>query len=102
MSTRTAEFDVNSEVLKWARINAGLKELQEAEKRTKISAEDLSSWENGSAKPSFADLKKIAESYKTPLAVFFLSEPPTSDAKPKDFRTIGSKDHKEISFKTTL
>ena len=31
-----------------------------------------------------------------------MSEPPTSDSLPKDYRTLGSKDHKELSFKARL
>src|ERR1700692_754608 len=102
MSTNARdEFDVSPKVLLWARTNAGLA-LEEATQKSSVTEEDLSAWEQRSQQPSFADLKKLSDAYKTPLAVFFLSEPPTSDAQPKDYRTFDSKAHKDLSFKTVL
>jgi Zn-dependent peptidase ImmA (M78 family) len=46
----------------------------------------VSSWEAGDARPTIAQLRKAAEVYKRPLAVFFLAEPPTTFDTLRDFR----------------
>jgi Zn-dependent peptidase ImmA (M78 family) len=43
-------------------------------------------WEAGTAVPTIAQLRKATEVYKRPLAVFFLSTPPTDFDAMRDFR----------------
>jgi len=93
-------------VIAWARTNAGLDVDETVEKfgtsSRHIEKSLLLAWESGAVSPSFSDVKRLSEIFKTPLAVFFLSEPPSTDQKPQDYRTLGSKDHKGLSFKTNL
>lgn len=62
-------------LLTWARERAGLP-LADAAAKVDIELERLQQWEQGTDRPSIAQLRKIGEVYKRPLAVFFLSEPP--------------------------
>ena len=93
-------IDINPELLKWARIEAGLS-LQEAAERAKVTAprqkkgedrlspEDrLASWEQGIETPSLNQLESIAEAYRRPLLTFFLPEPPVKVEMLADFRTL--------------
>lgn len=67
-----------------------------------VTPELIRGWENGSAEPTFVQVKKLAEIYKRPLAVFFLNSPPQEKENPPDLRTIGSKDHKTLSPEALL
>jgi Zn-dependent peptidase ImmA (M78 family) len=62
-----------------------------------IDIHTIEQWEDGIATPTFADVKKLAQLYKRPLAVFFLDSPPDTKTTPPDHRTIGSEDNKDIS-----
>lgn len=72
-------------VLRWARESIGLSD-QLAAKRISVSAQKLKAWERGSSRPTFAQLRKAADVYKRPLAVFFLDSPPLDVTTPPDFR----------------
>ena len=75
-------------MLRWARGSAGL-ELEEAARKLGVKSERLAGWEGGGARPSFTQLRKIANVYKRPISIFYLPEPP-KDYKPlqHDFRRI--------------
>ena len=62
-------------VLKWARESAGLTPELAARKAT-LAVERLSAWEAGKLRPTFAQLRKLSEVYKRPLAAFYLATPP--------------------------
>lgn len=80
---------VKPKLLVWARESAGLSIAQAAE-RTKFEIETLRDWESEDmdATPSIAQLRKLGETYKRPIAVFFLSEPPQGFAAHREFRRL--------------
>jgi Zn-dependent peptidase ImmA (M78 family)/transcriptional regulator with XRE-family HTH domain len=84
VSERIEAF-ANPKVLVWARRMAGL-ELEEAARKVGTPAHRLESWERGERRPSITQLRKLADVYKRPLAVFYLRKPPPDDAAPSDFR----------------
>ena len=86
MSERT-EALAKSELLVWARESAGL-EADVASSRAKVPLDKLRKWETGEARPSIAQLRRLAELYKRPLAVFYLAEPPADFQALRDFRRL--------------
>jgi len=85
--TRTPDAIVEPELLVWARKSIGFDAAQAA-RRIGVSAERLSSWEEGRARPTVAQLRMIAKVYKRPLAVFFLSRPPRDFQALRDYRRL--------------
>lgn len=89
----TIRLDVNRQMLKWARENAGYtfedlpKYLKDAEK-----------WELGEKKPTWNDLRKLSKKYKRPSFFFFLQEPPEEKIDYIEFRS----DNKIIEFSSDL
>lgn len=79
---------VNGKVLKWARERAGLS-LEDVAKKFSKEEKEISSWEQGTDFPTYAQLETLSYSiYKRPLAIFFFPEPP-EDKEPKvEFRLI--------------
>jgi Zn-dependent peptidase ImmA (M78 family)/DNA-binding transcriptional regulator YiaG len=67
-----------------------------------ITPELIQKWENGTETPTTAQIKKLSEIYKRPLAVFFLASPPEEKALPPDRRTIGSRAAHAFSTETLL
>jgi Zn-dependent peptidase ImmA (M78 family) len=57
----------------------------------------VAKWEEGVAQPTFAQVRKLAEIYRRPLAVFFLDSPPVERQTPPDLRTIRSQDNRLLS-----
>jgi Zn-dependent peptidase ImmA (M78 family) len=89
-------------VLKWAREKRfGPKfetlVLQWAESWDQMTPDLVQQWEAGAGEPSFSQIKKLAEIYKRPLAVFFLDSPPDEPQSPPDLRTVGSQDNISLS-----
>src|SRR5882757_2529885 len=78
---------VQPTLLAWARKTAGF-ELIEAAKKAQVSTEILEEWERGDARPSIPQLRKLADVYKRPLAVFFLSAPPKGFDPQREFRRL--------------
>jgi Zn-dependent peptidase ImmA (M78 family) len=78
---------VTPAVLKWARESAGLA-LGVAAQRIGIAPAKLSAAEDGSGLLTFPQLRKAANVFKRPLAVFFLAEPPAVDLPVADFRRV--------------
>ncbi len=76
---------VEPSVLRWARESIGLVPVAAARK---IGVPDgrVAEWEAGTAAPSIAQLRKVADVYKRPLGVFFLPEPPVDFDTMRDFR----------------
>ncbi len=106
--TNRVEIQVTSEILRWARAQAGFTLSQAAArakihdlKTTNISAEErLQSWEEGPEGPTLNELRSLAKAYRRPLLTFFLPEPPESSSKLEDFRTIG--DHPILTISPEL
>ena len=86
MSIRT-EALIKPELLVWARESAGL-DAAVVSSKAKVPLDKLKKWETGEVKPSIAQLRKLAEVYKRPLAVFYLAEPPADFQALRDFRRI--------------
>ncbi|WP_327217859.1 XRE family transcriptional regulator [Streptomyces cyaneofuscatus] len=78
---------VEPTVLRWARESIGLSPLAAARK---ISVPDdrVTAWEAGESHPTIAQLRRVADTYKRPMAVFFLAEPPTTFDTLRDFRRV--------------
>jgi transcriptional regulator with XRE-family HTH domain len=82
---RTPSAPVAPALLRWARESFGIS-LEEAAKKQGIKPERLAGWEAGEDAPTVAQLRKAAATYRRPLAVFFLSEPPKDFQALRDFR----------------
>ena len=75
------------ELLVWARKSAGYTQEQAA-KRAAVPVARLQGWEAGTRRPTVNQLRKLANLYKRPLAVFYLPTPP-KDFKPlHDYRRL--------------
>lgn len=92
---------INPRVLMWARSACGYTP-EELVKKIKVKLENYLSWENGQDKPSFSQLKKIADVLKRPSAVFFMSVVPKDHPVPTDFRVIDDADIKKLAPKTLV
>ncbi|MDQ3129886.1 MAG: ImmA/IrrE family metallo-endopeptidase [Acidobacteriota bacterium] len=79
--------NVNPEVLKWAREEAGF-DMAEIAGKVNISVDEYKFWEKQGENIPFGKLKTIAGQYKRQLAVFFLPEVPEKISKPIDFRNL--------------
>ena len=81
-------------VLMWARETAGLS-LEDAagalgfsETLSRTGAQRLHDMERGLEEPARGVLLKMAKTYRRPLLVFYLAEPPRIGDRGKDFRTL--------------
>ena len=89
-------------VLVWARQTASM-ELEEVAARfnaKSITAERIASWEdaaNEDAQPTIAQLRRLSQFYKRPLAVFFLPAAPREFPVPRDFRRVAGQPFNAIS-----
>ena len=89
--TTSYKVKVNHEVLRWAReefSGYSIPGVVNKIKHKTISNQTIISWENGVAYPSYAQLKKLAEIYKIPLAIFFFPVPPKGLEPKKELRTL--------------
>ena len=85
---KSVEALITPEVLKWARERRIRLSIEYAAEKLNVKLERLEAWEAGREKPTFAQLKKIANLYKTHISVFYLPEPPT------DFKLLT--DHRKL------
>jgi Zn-dependent peptidase ImmA (M78 family) len=93
---RTPPAPVAPALLTWARESIGLS-LDEAARRQTVTPDRLTGWELGEDAPTVAQLRKAANVYRRPLAVFFLTEPPRDFQALKDFRRPRSAAEREWS-----
>jgi Zn-dependent peptidase ImmA (M78 family)/DNA-binding transcriptional regulator YiaG len=82
---RRVEALIKPALLRWARDEAGFS-IAEAARKADVRAEALSQWENAEARPSIPQLRRLANVYKRPIAVFYLPEVPPPTERVKDFR----------------
>lgn len=68
---------VNPAVLKWARLEARLS-VEAAAKAASVDPKKLEMWEEGLARPTMKQLRKLARKYGQLLAVFYLPTVPES------------------------
>src|SRR4051794_33466012 len=85
--TRTVEALIEPALLVWARRSSGV-DIDTAAKRAGVEPARLESWEAGHTRPTIAQLRKLANLYKRPLAIFYLSEPPTDYLPLRDYRRL--------------
>ncbi|MHB2029307.1 MAG: ImmA/IrrE family metallo-endopeptidase [Acidimicrobiales bacterium] len=76
---------VTPAVIIWARESAGLDPDKAAHKLT-VSRTTLDGWETGEKPPTIKQLRKVAKTYRRPLAVLLLPSPPTDFMPLQDFR----------------
>lgn len=79
---------ITPEVLKWVRERRIKLEIDYAAEKLKIDQERLKAWENGTEQPSVAQLRKIAQLYKTHISIFYLPEPPARFQPLTDYRVL--------------
>jgi Zn-dependent peptidase ImmA (M78 family)/transcriptional regulator with XRE-family HTH domain len=97
--TRSVRAVIKPELLVWARTTSGLSR-ESAAKKIGVKPERLAAWEgDGQAgfSPTVSQLRKAANVYKRPLAVFFLPQAPEKPATPHDFRRLPDQDGSELS-----
>lgn len=87
---------VEPALLIWARQSANL-ELIAADRKIRVPEGRVKDWEDGGSRPTIAELRRAAETYKRPLGVFFLPEPPDGFETLRDFRRIQGSDGAEWS-----
>lgn len=74
-------------LLRWGRESAGL-DVATAARKIGVKADRLAEWEAGTRLLTVSQLRRAAQAYKRPLAVFFLPEPPPPPAPIHDFRRL--------------
>lgn len=84
---RPFKVNINPEVLRWAREEAGFSASEISEK-LKTPVDKYKHWEKEGTDVPFGKLKNVAKQYKRQIAVFFLSEVPERITKPVDFRNL--------------
>ena len=83
---------ISRDLFRWARESAGLP-VEIAAKRIGINVERLQEWEGKEALPTARQLEKAADTYKRPVATFFLPAPPAEPPLPVDFRAAPDAKH---------
>jgi Zn-dependent peptidase ImmA (M78 family) len=74
--------------------------LEEAAKKTRIRRSTLLAWETIKGAPTPRQLEKLADTYKRPVATFFLSSPPEDPPLPTDFRVLPQDQSDHLSPQT--
>lgn len=96
VARRSIRAVINPELLVWARDTAGLS-AEAAARRLGIKPSRLAEWEAGRLAPTVTQLRKAANVYKRPLAVFFLPRPPARPEPPHDFRRFPGRQQARLS-----
>jgi len=81
------EININPQVLRWAREEAGFAPLEIADK-VDIETDRYKLWEKEGKNIPLGKLKLLANTYKRQLAVFLLPTVPAKISKPKDYRNL--------------
>ena len=79
---------VNPDILSWARVTAGLSEVEAAKKLGLSGPHRLKALESGDRDPSQRQLLNISEKYHRPLLTFYMQTRPRESDKGQDFRTL--------------
>src|SRR5271155_189427 len=74
-------------ILVWARTTAGVT-VEDAAKYVGTTVAKVEAWEADDDKPSINQLYKLAERYKRPISIFYLSKPPKDFQALQDFRRV--------------
>jgi Zn-dependent peptidase ImmA (M78 family) len=92
---------IQPKILTWARETAGLslddaaRALGLTDARGRTGTQRLQAMELGEDEPTRPVLLKMAKTYRRPLLVFYLAEPPRTGDRGQDFRTLPS--HKKFN-----
>ena len=78
---------ITPSVIKWAREKSHYS-LETAAKKIGVAPEKLKEWENGKSLPTMTQARKMSQTYRRPLAAFYLPHPPKDFPLLKDFRTV--------------
>lgn len=97
----SVEALVTPEVIKWAREQMSLS-LEEAARKIGRPVEDVAGWEDGSRRPTIAQLREASRVYKRPLAVFYLPAPPKGFSTLRDFRSLPESSPRQYSPELAL
>ena len=81
------EATPNPALLTWARQTAGMS-VDVAARKAQLKPEKLSAWEEGTARPTIPQLRKLASIYHRPLAALYLSDVPPRFQVMHDFRRL--------------
>lgn len=93
---------IEPDLLIWARESINY-DITEASKKLDVSVERLQKWENGTEQITVPQLRRIANTYKRPLAVFFLPKRPSEFDNPfsairlTDFRRLPDSEKQKFS-----
>jgi Zn-dependent peptidase ImmA (M78 family)/DNA-binding XRE family transcriptional regulator len=87
------EININPQVLRWAREEAGYDTVEVADK-VDIDKERYILWEKHGKSIPLGKLKVLANTFKRQLAVFLLPSVPDKIKKPKDYRNLTPADSK--------
>lgn len=83
--TSRVEAIVKPELLVWGRESIGFSQ-EEVARKLSVKVERILEWEKGVSRPSINQLRRLAQVYKRPLAVFYLPEKPMDFQPLRDFR----------------
>lgn len=78
---------VTPQLITWARIRANMTPT-EAAKKVNVSEGAWSSWETGTAHPTFRQAEQLAQKLYIPFGYLFLSNPPPIQSALPDLRTL--------------
>ena len=78
---------ITPSVIKWAREKSHYS-LETAAKKIGVNLEKLKEWESGKSLPTMTQARKMSQTYRRPLAAFYLPHPPKDFPLLKDFRTV--------------
>jgi Zn-dependent peptidase ImmA (M78 family)/DNA-binding XRE family transcriptional regulator len=84
------------ELLVWARERAGYS-VEEAARRVPVRQERLADWEDGAARPTVKQLRKLGRIYGYPIAVFYVPEIPRGPQPVRDHRRIWGQEPEGMS-----
>lgn len=76
---------INPKMLVWCRKSLNIS-LGDADKKLNSKTISIEEIEQGKKQPSFSQLKKLADYYKRPMAIFYLKDIPEEEKLPTDFR----------------
>lgn len=99
--SRSPEALATPSLLAWARRSMRL-DVSEAAERAGVAGDALEQWEAGASRPSMAQLRKLADVYKRPVAVFYLPTPPKDFDPMKYLRRVGGTVERAPSPELTL
>lgn len=91
-----AQALITGEVLRWARIRAGVSVESVAEKLN-VPSGDISAWEESRSLPSFAKARDVAKFLKIPFGYLFLEKPPAESIEIPDLRRLGGEPFGQFS-----